>query len=223
MYETPEHHPAFEEYCEAIFELAEDDIEVLQARIAERLDVSRPAVSEMVKRLRSEGLVRAGTPIELSPAGMTLASRVVRHHRIAERFMTDVLGLPYTTAHHEAGKWEHVMSADVATAMIRVLGDPTTCPHGNPIPGTDYEAPDAVPLATLRTDDVFVVSRIPESLESTAGVLAHLESAGLLPGQRGRVLAVAPDGTMTIDAEGMPIGLGAPTTEQLMVTMPNGN
>ena len=113
-YQAPEYHPAFEEYCETIFELAEDDLEVIQARIAERLEVSRPAVSEMIKRMEKEGLVTSDAEgISLTTDGRDLASSVVRRHRLAERFLTDVLGLTWTEAHHEAGKWEHVISPSV--------------------------------------------------------------------------------------------------------------
>ncbi|MEY2966722.1 MAG: hypothetical protein RLY50_772, partial [Actinomycetota bacterium] len=147
-----EHHPAFEEYCECIFELREDDVEVIQARVAERLRVSRPSVSEMIKRMTDEGLVVVNdSRISLTVAGQRLAERVVRRHRLAERFMTDILGLSWALAHREAGKWEHVLSDEVEEAMSRVLGNPTTCPHGNPIPGSGYEAPDAVRLSDVPT------------------------------------------------------------------------
>ena len=149
-YETPEYHPAFEEYCETIFELAEDDLDVIQARIAERLEVSRPAVSEMVKRLEKEGLVTSDDHvILLTEDGRELAASVVRRHRLAERFLTDVLGLSWTEAHHEAGKWEHVISPAVESALDRLLGQPTTCPHGNPIPGSSYREPDTRQLLSL--------------------------------------------------------------------------
>ena len=110
-YKAPDYHPAFEEYCETIFELKEDDVEVIQARIADRLMVSRPAVSEMIKRLEGEGLVAIDhNAITLSPAGLRLAERVVRRHRLAERFLTDILDLSWADAHQEAGKWEHIIS-----------------------------------------------------------------------------------------------------------------
>ena len=144
-----EHHPAFEEYCECIFELAEDDVDVIQARIAERLNVSRPAVSEMMRRLESEGLIDTTAGIRLTDAGQHLATTVVRRHRLAERFLTDVLNLSWAEAHHEAGKWEHVMSDHVEQAMDRLLGSPTTCPHGNPIPGSAYVETDSRPLADV--------------------------------------------------------------------------
>src|SRR5438067_8278513 len=98
-YESPEWHPAFEEYCEAIFELREDDVDVIQARIAERLGISRPAVSEMIKRLEAGGLVRLSGGIELTAAGLRLAERVVRRHRLAERLLTNILGLSWADAH----------------------------------------------------------------------------------------------------------------------------
>src|SRR5690606_33678213 len=88
-----EWHPAIEEYCEAIYELREDDVDVIQARIAERLDVSRPAVSEMIRRLESEGIVEMGSTITLTDTGQSIAERVVRRHRLAERFLTDILKL----------------------------------------------------------------------------------------------------------------------------------
>ncbi|MET0739580.1 MAG: metal-dependent transcriptional regulator, partial [Acidimicrobiales bacterium] len=94
-YQTPEFHPAFEEYCEAIYELREDDVEVIQARIAERLEISRPAVSEMIRRLEGAGLVNIDGAIKLTEAGNRLAEKVVRRHRLAERFLTDILGLSW--------------------------------------------------------------------------------------------------------------------------------
>jgi DtxR family transcriptional regulator, Mn-dependent transcriptional regulator len=214
-----EWHPAAEEYCECIFELAEDDLEVIQARIAERLKLSRPSVSEMIRRLEIDGLVDvAGGSIKLTAAGTTLAEQVVRRHRLAERFLTDMLGLSWADAHQEAGKWEHVISDSVETALIRVLGDPTTCPHGNPIPGSLYEAPDARPLNGLSVGSQFTVSRIPEELEFSPGLLEFLEEATLTPGSSGRVTASSPDGTVTVDMDGRTVGVGAFAGARILVT-----
>lgn len=220
-YEPTEHHPAFEEYSETIFELEEDGIEVIQARIAERLEVSRPAVSEMVKRMSAEGLVKTGDggSISLTAAGRSLATTIVRRHRIAERFLTDVLQLGWADAHHEAGKWEHVISPKVEAAMMQVLDDPTTCPHGNPIPGTGYARPDSArPLSDIATDQEFTVERIPEELEFETGQLTFLEQAGLVPGQRGRVLAVAPDGTLTVMVEDRATGISEFAASRIIVS-----
>ena len=212
-----EHHPAFEEYCECIFELQEDDVVVIQARIADRLQVSRPAVSEMIRRLEAEGLVTSDGSIELTEAGMAIAKRTVRRHRLAERFLTDMLGLSWAVAHHEAGKWEHVMSSEVEDALDRVLGSPTTCPHGNPIPGSQYAAPNTVALAELAVGAKFTVSRITEELEFAPGLLDFLEDATILPGHRGVITASSPDGTVTVEIEGRHVGVGSFASSRILV------
>lgn len=213
-----EHHPAFEEYCECIFELDEDDVDVIQARIAERLMVSRPAVSEMIRKLESEGLITNDGAIALTDTGRELAQLVVRRHRLAERFLTDVLKLSWAEAHHEAGKWEHVMSAHVEEAMNRLLGEPTTCPHGNPIPGSDYVASDATPLSQQGVGQSFTVKRIPEELEFTPGLLEFLEESSLRPGCSGVVTAASPDGTLTVEIDGRHVGVGAFASERILVS-----
>ena len=213
-----EHHPAFEEYCECIFELAEDDVDVIQARIAQRLQVSRPAVSEMIRRLDAEGLIETDGGIRLTAAGQRLAERTVRRHRLAERFLTDVLKLSWAEAHHEAGRWEHVMSEQVEDAMDRLLGSPTTCPHGNPIPGSDYVDPEARPLAQVGVGGGFTVRRIPEELEFTPGLLEFLEECSIRPGRVGTVTASSPDGTLTVEIDGRHVGVGAFASERILVT-----
>jgi DtxR family Mn-dependent transcriptional regulator len=216
---TGEHHPAFEEYCECIYELHEDDVEVIQARIVERLQVSRPAVSEMIRRLEAEGLIAVTSgSIALTDAGLVLAQRVVRRHRLAERFLTDLLGLPWSDAHHEAGRWEHVMSDAVEAAMDRVLGSPTTCPHGNPIPGSQYMPPESRPLSRLPVGGRFTVNRIPEELEFTPGLLDFLQAASILPGHGGEVTSAAPDGSVTILIEGRHIDVDAFASSRILVT-----
>ena len=213
-----EHHPAFEEYCECIFELDEDDVAVIQARIADRLQVSRPAVSEMIRRLEAEGLITNDGAIRLTESGQELAQRVVRRHRLAERFLTDMLGLSWAEAHHEAGKWEHVMSEAVEVAINRVLGNPTTCPHGNPIPGSLYDAPTTVPLSEISVGQAFTVSRIPEELEFAPGVLDFLQEANVLPGHRGTLTAASPDGTVTVLIDGNSVGIGSFASSRILVT-----
>ena len=214
-----EHHPAFEEYCECIFELREDDVDVIQARIVERLRVSRPSVSEMIRRMADEGLVAIeGNRISLTQRGEGLAMQVVRRHRLAERFLTDILGLSWALAHREAGKWEHVMSDEVEEAMERVLGNPTTCPHGNPIPGSDYEAPEAVRLNKIGEGSTFTVTRIPEELEFTPGMLDYLEKWRLVPGYSGTVTGIARDGSMTVNVEGNDVEVDPFATSRIFVT-----
>jgi len=213
-------NPAFAHYCQAIFELDEDEIEVIQARIAERLAVSRPAVSEMIRRLEAEGLVvsKGRNQIALSPAGRQLAEQVVRRHRLAERFLTDVLTVSWAEAHREAERWSSVISDRVEQAMAALLGEPTTCPHGNPIPGSGYHEPGILPLSDITAHGAFLVARIPEELEFTPGLLDFLEQSRLVPGHRGTVTAISPDGTMTVAVDGHVVGLSSFASSRILVT-----
>jgi DtxR family transcriptional regulator, Mn-dependent transcriptional regulator len=111
-----------------------------------------------------------------------------------------------------------VLSEPVEAAMLKLLGDPTTCPHGNPIPGSAYHAPVTRPLASLETGSAFTVSRIPEELEFAPGLLEFLEESGIAPGARGTVTASAPDGTRTIEIAGNRVGVGAFAGERILTT-----
>jgi DtxR family Mn-dependent transcriptional regulator len=142
----------------------------------------------------------------------------VRRHRLAEVFLTEVLKLSWAEAHHEAGKWEHIMSDSVERALNDLLGAPTTCPHGNPIPGSDYEAPDSAPLSDVAVGSPFTVRRITEELEFEPGLLEFLEASAILPGNRGTVTAASPDGTLTVEIDGRHIGVGAFASERILVT-----
>ena len=220
MITASERHPAFEEYCECIFELHEDDLDVIRARIAERLNVSRASVSQMIEKMTRVGLVTSDdNTIALTADGLALANQVVRRHRLAERFLTDILGLSWSDAHREAGKWEHVMSDEVEAAMNRVLGAPTTCPHGNPIPGSSYIDPKAVPLSRVDVGDRFVVARIPEELEFTPGLLDFLQQACILPGHHGEVTAKPDDGTMSVVIDGNAVAVDAFASARILVTV----
>src|SRR5580704_14617757 len=140
-----EYHPPVEEYLETMLSLAEEGVPVIQARIAERLGRSAPSVSEMLERLIDDGYVsRHGRRLDLTESGRALAEKVVRKHRLAERLLVDVIGLEWHKVHREAGRWEHVISDDVEARLVELLGDPATCPHGNPIPGSGSPPPTAV-------------------------------------------------------------------------------
>src|SRR6476469_1758845 len=130
-------HPPVEEYLEAIYELQEEGTPVIQARLAERLGHAPPSVSEMIGRLRGDGFLDAeGRALRLTAKGRKRAESVVRKHRLAERLLTDVIGLEWHKTHLEACRWEHVISDEVEALLVKLLDNPTTCPHGNPIPGT---------------------------------------------------------------------------------------
>ena len=217
-----EHHPAFEEYCECIYEMREDNAEIIQARLAERLNVSRASVSEMVKRMEAAGLVRVdSTRLELAPAGEQLATQIVRRHRLAERFLTDVIGLSWSSAHHEACKWEHIISDEVEAGLTRLLGNPSTCPHGNPIPGAAASNLTVTPLEKVAVGSRFTLVRIPEDVEERDGALAELESHRLLPGRQ-CTLTLRKDGAASVtvhDTTDRNITLSPYVSSRLLVTV----
>ena len=142
----------------------------------------------------------------------------MRRHRLAERFLTVMLGLSWAQAHDEAGRWEHVISPTVEGAMMRALGDPTTCPHGNPIPGTDYQPPSSVTLDTLSVGQSFTVSRIPEELEFTPGLLEFLETSSLLPGHSGVITELVADGITIVEIDGQTVEITRFATQRILVT-----
>ena len=174
----------------------------------------------MIRKLDSDGLIeQTSGRIRLTTSGVALAEQVVRRHRLAERFLTDLLGLSWADAHHEAGRWEHVISEPVEVAMNRLLGEPTTCPHGNPIPGSRYEPPRSVRLSELTVGTSFTVSRIPEELEFTPGLLDFLQQACILPGHHGEVTAKPDDGTMSVVIDGNAVAVDAFSSARILVTV----
>jgi DtxR family transcriptional regulator, Mn-dependent transcriptional regulator len=180
-----EFHPPVEEYLETMLELAEEDVPVIQARIAERLGHAAPSVSEMLDRLIGDGYVsRQGRRLDLTESGRTLAEKVVRKHRLAERLLADVIGLEWHKVHQEAGRWEHVISDNVEARLVELLGDPATCPHGNPIPGSlSAGAPVTTQPLTQCPEGARVrLVRISEEVELNMGSLTLLGEAGFIPG-----------------------------------------
>ena len=165
-------------------DLAEEGVPVIQARIAERLGRSAPSVSEMLDRLTEDGYVtREGRRLSLTESGRELAQKVVRKHRLAERLLVDVIGLEWHKVHSEAGRWEHVISDDVEARLVELLGDPATCPHGNPIPGSRTPAPTGPtrPLAEVPEGERVRLVRVSEEVETNLGSLALLDEGGLHP------------------------------------------
>lgn len=212
-YRTP-----YREYAAAIYELAEEDIPVIQARIADWLAVSRPSVSEMIHRMEGDGLVEIGAEIVLTAEGRHLAEVVVRRHRLAERFLSEVLDLPWVKVHAEAEVWEHAISEDVEAAMWRALGDPKTCPHGNPIPGAGYRPPRIKPVSALATGERRMLERISEELELDSDLMGFLDESGMRPGADLELLAEGVDGerTLAVDGDGQ-VGLSAFIADRMFV------
>jgi DtxR family Mn-dependent transcriptional regulator len=198
-------HDATEHYLETILALEEEGVVPLRARIVERLGLSAPAVSETVDRLAEQGYVELHTDrsLHLTDRGRGIATSVVRRHRLAERLLVDVIGLEWEKVHREADRWEHAISAEVEEKLVALLGDPATCPHGNPIPGSKH-APAREPgvaLATASPGGV-TVSRISEKLELSDAGLQFVADASLVPGSPATVLAKESDGVRVRTATG---------------------
>ncbi len=217
---TVEHHPPVEEYLSALFELQEEGIPLIQARLAERLGHTAPTVSETIGRLRADGYVRSiGRKLELTAKGRGAAESVVRKHRLAERLLTDVIGLEWHKAHMEAGRWEHVISDEVEVRLIALLKNPATCPHGNPIPGSGVPRPaDHHRLSAVAAGEQVRLERVTETVELDSPTLAYLDEHGLRPGAVAAVKAKSPDGTLTLETKGGPVALSAALAEQLYVS-----
>ena len=213
-----EHHPAVEEYLQAIETLHEEGDPVIQARIAERLGRSAPTVSEMLDRLTADGYVeRAEGNVTLTAQGHTLARSVIRRHRLAERLLVDVIGLPWHLVHDEAGRWEHVISADVEAKLVDLLGDPATCPHGNPIPGSTNRTSRSKQLRLSEFDPGQTVrfERLTEDVEFDRPALEYLDKAGFIPGTTARIRTKGPDGTLTLDVGEKTVALGRELSQRL--------
>jgi DtxR family Mn-dependent transcriptional regulator len=211
---------AHREYLQTIFALEESGVEPIQARIADWLGVSRASVSEMIRKLGAEGMVKADGDgaIRLTSDGRSVAEVIVRRHRLAERFLAEVLRLPWVKVHAEAAVWEHVISEDVERAMWSVMDDPGTCPHGNPIPGSGFVPPPTRPIATVPTGEACVLERISEELELDEEMLAFLDDAGLRPGVEIRITGRTPHDVLTISAgDSDPVGLGPFAADRLFV------
>ncbi|NDU74892.1 dihydrofolate reductase [Actinomadura sp. DSM 109109] len=198
-----------EMYLRTVFELEEEGIIPLRARIAERLSQSGPTVSQTVARMERDGLLRVegDRHLELTDSGRGLATRVMRKHRLAECLLVNVIGLPWEDVHIEACRWEHVMSEDVERRLVALLDNPTTCPHGNPIPGLDElgghaDASDEPPLAVMTAvaspqGAGAVIRRISEQVQSDSDLMLRLKQIGIQPG-REVILRATDDGVRVI-------------------------
>ncbi|WP_066465402.1 metal-dependent transcriptional regulator [Sanguibacter suarezii] len=223
-----------EMYLRTIYELAEEGIIPLRARIAERLGHSGPTVSQTVARMERDGLVvvSGDRHLELTEVGHNKAMRVMRKHRLAERLLTDVIGLDWEFVHEEACRWEHVMSDRVEKRLVDLLDHPSFSPYGNPIPGlaelgdaapevgfldgvlslpafvarSAVEAgplPDAVPM-------VATVARLGEPLQTDVELLGRLAAAGVKPGGVIRIESLERGAGISVTSEGADVVLDLP-------------
>jgi DtxR family transcriptional regulator, Mn-dependent transcriptional regulator len=207
-----------EMYLRTVYELEEEGIVPLRARIAERLSQSGPTVSQTVARMERDGLVRieGDRQLSLTADGRAQAMRVMRKHRLAECLLVSVIGMPWEEVHIEACRWEHVMSDNVERRLVELLGYPVRCPHGNLIPGlAELGIPDdATRRADAATDDGdimmtaaavaggehVVVRRISEQVQSDPVLMLRLKNIGIQPG-REVTLAASDNGVRVTGAD----------------------
>jgi DtxR family Mn-dependent transcriptional regulator len=214
-------NPASKEYLEAVFELGEEGQRILQARIGERLGLTPATVSEGIKRLVGEGYVTIDSrDIALTEEGRRIAEALVRRHRLAERMLVDILGIPWHLCHEQAEDWEKVMTAEVEEAILAKLSGEANCPHGNPIPGVSQSVipwSDLKPVAAMERGEKGCLTRLLEDVELNHEMLTYLEDHSLMPGHDLQVVTVGPDGTRTLEVDGWRVAVGREMGNNLWV------
>jgi DtxR family transcriptional regulator, iron-dependent repressor len=189
-----------EEYLETIYNMSAEDEVVIGARLAEKFRVSAPTVTEMLKRLVRDGYIEMDVKrvVTLTETGYQAAEAVLRRHRLTERFLADMLGLQWHEVHEEAHRLEHFISGAVEARVIASLNRPTTCPHGNPIPGlvpsarTYLKDRGALLLSTIGIGEQATILCISEVVEDEEALILHLHEKGLTPETRLTVLSNEP-------------------------------
>lgn len=185
-----------EEYLETIYNMSMEGEMVIGARLAQKFRVSAPTVTEMLKRLVRDGYVEMDNKrqVKLTEAGNQAAESVLRRHRLTERFLADMLGMQWHEVHEEAGRLEHFISGAVEDRVIASLNYPTTCPHGNPIPGavnarTYLKDHQAIRLSSVALGETVTILSISEVVEDEEALILYLHEKGLTPATRLMVLA----------------------------------
>jgi len=198
-----------EEYVEAIFRLGDGTRPVSTGSLAQSLKVAAPSVTTMLRRLVRDGLAKHERyrGVVLTDAGRDLAISLLRRHRLSERLLTDVLGVPWEQAHEHACRLEHVITGELADRVSSALGGPATCPHGNLVDST--EEPGLTRLSDLAPGESATVARIADE---NGDILHHLAEAGLVPGATVKLHSVSPIGdAFAVECGGKiaPVGLAA--------------
>jgi len=216
------HHPAVEQYLETILELEEAGIVPMRARIVDRLGVSAPAVSETVKRLEREGYVTLDSDrvLHLTDPGRAYATSMLRRHRLAEVLLVDVLKVPWPQVHEEACRLEHAISDNLERHLVALLGDPGTCPHGSPIPGSAniVETGPLQKLSSVPDGGSCVIRRIDEHLQTLVERMVELETSRLLPGQS-LIVQGHDDGRLLLNVDGVSVELDTLVAAEVYVSV----
>ena len=214
---------AIEDYLRTIYALEEEVQPVIAARVAEEVGVTPSTMVSTLRRLEGEGYLKVirRKEIHLTAEGKQVAERILRRHFLLERFLTDLLGLDWVKAHQEAHRLEHALSQEVEDRLAKLLGYPTTCPHGNPIPSKDSQKPSkskGTPLHSIAAGKEVELDYITEGGERDARLLGFLQEHGLVPGTKVRVLDVAPSmGVMSLKVGQDEFSLGIEAAKKIRV------
>ena len=214
---------AIEDYLRTIYALEEEVQPVIAARVAEEVGVTPSTMVSTLRRLEGEGYLKVlrRKEIHLTAAGKQVAERILRRHFLLERFLTDLLGLDWVKAHQEAHRLEHALSQEVEDRLAKLLGYPTTCPHGNLIPSKDSQrSPKSkgTPLHSIAAGKEVELDYITEGGERDARLLGYLQEHRLMPGTKVRVLDVAPSmGVMSLKVGQDEFSLGIEAAKKIRV------
>lgn len=216
--------PTVEDYLQAIYSLEGEGETVKSARLAHRMRVTPPTAWATVRRMARDGLVELDGKkvIHLTQSGRSLAESIVRRHRLAERFLVDILKLGWADVHEQAHHFEHGITPQLEERMLAILDNPQTCPHGSPIPGSGATIdPSLVPLITLAPGTTAIVRFISEELEEDGDLLHYLERSLIMPGRLITVQEVLPSNGVIIIRSGnqdVPLGMGVANRIRVQVT-----
>jgi DtxR family Mn-dependent transcriptional regulator len=216
-------HPTstVEDYLQAIYSLEGEGDTVISARLARRMHVTPPTAWATVRRMVRDGLVELDgrKVVRLTPKGHDLAEDITRRHRLAERFLVDVMGLGWAEAHEEAHQFEHAITPRLYDRIMELAGNPKTCPHGSPIPGTGYRlSPDLQPLASLKAGEEAAIVFISEELEEDQELMKYLERSKMMPGGKLTVIeASLSTGVMVVNRGGQNVPLGLAVAAKIRV------
>jgi DtxR family Mn-dependent transcriptional regulator len=218
-----DHKPSktIEDYLQVMHYMTRDGASIIGARLAERLGVAPPTVTATLQRMIRDGLITMDDHkvVHLTEDGKEQSESIVRRHALAERLLTEILGLGWSESHEEAHMVEHVISPKVEKRLMTVLGNPMTCPHGNPIPGTGARpTPYALPLSEVRQGQHVVLERIVEEAEDDLDLMNFYERSGLTPRSALDVVEVSSAaGLITVERDGERIPLGLTAASKIRV------
>jgi DtxR family Mn-dependent transcriptional regulator len=210
-----------EDYLQVMHYMTRDGATIIGARLAERIGVAPPTVTATLQRMIKNGLITMDDhkAVHLTDEGREQAESIVRRHALAERLLTEILGLGWSESHEEAHKVEHVISPKVEQRLMTVLGNPMTCPHGNPIPGTGARpSPYAFALSEASKGQTVVVERIVEEAEDDLDLMNFYERSGFKPRTPLQITDVSTAaGLVTVARGGEQIAIGLPAASKLRV------